>query len=209
MDENKENNTSAPVGNVNVSNPDVEKEPELPKTQEEIKEEETKDEKPSSGEKKKETVEVDKDVLDKLVKGYEVMEQKVQDLEGAADLGRLDKIKRARMDGKLVKSAKVNIYEGRVVLGWRKDKDDVYFDESGKLHEDQKIILILATGEKDKEGNEVTEETEPMSYRTFARVVTKQDGEVVKESTEADGQKFYTIQMKDGRRYELSIVFIN
>lgn len=153
---------------------------------------------------KKKTVEVDAGVLEKLVGGYENLQQKVKDLEGAADLGRLQRIQAARNDGKLVKAAKVSMYEKKYVLGWVVVKDDVYFDESGKMNEDQQIKLFLHEG-KGKEASE----TKPMSYRQFSRLVTKIEGEVIKESKDSDGKMSFTVLLPDGLELELPIVFLN
>ena len=155
-------------------------------------------------EEKKKTVEVDAEVLNKLVTGYETMQQQVKDLEGAADVGRLDKIRSARMEGKLVKSAKLSVHDGNIVLGWKKQTDEVYFDEQGRLHEDQTVVLFLDQGEGKK-----AKETEPVSYRAFSRTTTKVKGEVISESRDKDGQKFFKVQLEDGRTFEVSVVFVN
>lgn len=153
---------------------------------------------------KKKTIEVDAEVLEKLVGGYENLQQKVKDLEGAADIGRLQRIQAARNDGKLVKAAKVSMYEKKYVLGWVVVKDDVYFDEAGKMNEDQQIKLFLHEGK-----GEEASETKPMSYRQFSRLVTKIEGEVIKESKDSDGRMSYTVLLPDGLELELPIVFLN
>lgn len=161
---------------------------------------------PPAGEKKK--VEVDADVLERLVGGYESLQQKVKDLEGAADIGRLARIQALRAEGKLVKNAKLSLYEGAVVLGWVTVKDDVYTDERGVIHEDQQIALYIDDG-KDEHGKQKTKKTDAISYRTFARVVTKIEGEVVREIKDSDGRMVYGIRLEDGREYDLPITFIN
>lgn len=157
----------------------------------------------SSGKKGKK-VEVDAETLEKLVSGYEGLQQKVKDLEGAADLGRLQRIQAARNDGKLIKAAKVSVYEKKYVLGWVVERDDVYFDESGKMNEDQQIKLFLFNGK----GKDPIE-TKPISYRQFSRLTTKVEGEVIKESKESDGKVSFTVLLPDGLKLELPIVFLN
>lgn len=159
---------------------------------------------PGPKDEKKKTVEVDAETFEKLVTGFETMQQKVKDLEGAADIGRLQRIQAARNEGKLVKAAKVSTYEKKYVLGWSTVKDDVWFDESGKQHEDQQIELYLFEG-KDKEPTK----SEPMSYRQFARLTTKISGEVIKESRNSDGTVLFTVLLPDGLELELPIVFLN
>lgn len=156
-----------------------------------------------SGTKKK-TVEVDAETLAKLVSGYEDLQQKVKDLEGAADVGRLQRIQAARNQGKLVKNAKVSMYDNKIVLGWVLVKDDVYFDEAGKMHEDQQIKLFLDSGEGKKPS-----ESAPMSYRQFARLTTKLEGEVIGENKDRDGMVSFKILLPNGREIELPIVFLN
>jgi hypothetical protein len=153
--------------------------------------------------KEKKTVEVEKDVLERLLSTVEKQGEKLKDLEAAADIGRLSRIQQARNSGKLVKAAKVSVYEGKVVLGWARVKDDVFFDEQGRLHEDQQVELYLDNGK------EKPEKTAPMSYRQFARITTKIEGEVIKESKDKEGEMSYTIQLEDGREFTLPIVFLN
>ena len=159
--------------------------------------------KPPVSEKKK-TVEVDAETLTKLVSGYEALQQKVTDLEGAADLNRLTRIQAARSDGKLVKKAKVNVYNNKPVVGWVSVKDDVYFDEQGKMHEDQQVKLFLFEGAGKK-----ASETAPMSYREFSRITSRIEGEVIKESKDSNGVVSFTIMLPDGLELELPIVFLN
>lgn len=153
---------------------------------------------------KKKTVEVDVDVLDRLLKGQEAMQEKIKDLEGAADIGRLARIQAARNDGKLMKKAKISLYEKKYVVGWVSVKDDVYFDEQGRMHEDQQVKLFLFEGKGKKPS-----ETAPMSYRQFSRLAYKTEGEVVRESREADGTMSFTLLLPDGLEIELPIVFLN
>ena len=168
------------------------------KNKEEIIEEET------SKVKSKKEVKVDSEILQKLMDKMEKQEQQIKDLEASADIGRLQRIQSARNQGKLVKRAKVNIYNGQYVLGWAKVKDDVYFDEQGKIHEEQTVQLTLDNGE----GKE-PKKSDVMTYRTFSRLCQKEEGEVIKESKDADGQVSFVIQLANGREIELPIVFIN
>lgn len=195
--ENNTNNSQEGQGNVvvappNTITPPVENRPVAPKA--------TVEAPAATAGKEKEMVPVPKDVLERLL-------NRVDDLEAAADIGRLSRVQGLRSQGKLVKTAKLSVYNGKVVLGWFTVKDDVYTDEKGVIHEDQQVKLIL--DDKDEEGNKVVVESEPVSYRTFSRVITKITGEVIKESSDSEGRKTVTIKLDDGREYELSVVFIN
>lgn len=176
------------------------KENKIEKVEEIEKEEDIVEEKK---EKKKE-VKVDSEILQKLVDKLEKQEQQIKDLEASADLGRLQRIQGLRNQGKLVKKAKISIYNGKYVLGWAKVKDDVYFGEDGRLHEEQTVELILDNGE----GKEPIK-SDVISYRTFSRLCQKEEGEVIKESKDSDGQTFFTLQLAQGRTIELPIIFIN
>jgi hypothetical protein len=155
-------------------------------------------------EKKEETVEVGKDTLSTLVKGYEEMKKEVADLTSAANLGRLERVKAARDKGELVKTAKVSLWQGNMILGWESMKDDVYVDERGRVIEDQQIRLLVDQGEgKDPEY------TEAMPYKMFARLSEKRLGEVIKESKNQDGSVEFTLKFDDGREVTLPIVFLN
>lgn len=156
---------------------------------------------PPKGSGKK--IEVDADVLERLLASQEDMKQKIADLEGAADVGRLERIQASRNQGKLIKKAKVNFWDGKPVVAWVAEKDDVWFDEAGRLHEDQQIALYLYNGD------EKPIKSNPMSYRTFARLVTKKEGEVIKESKDTDGAVSFTVMLPDGLQLELPIVFLN
>lgn len=153
---------------------------------------------------KKKEVKVDSEILQKLMDKMEKQEQQIKDLEASADIGRLQRIQSLRNQGKLVKKAKISVYNGKYVLGWAKVKDDVYFDEQGRIHEEQTVQLTLDNGE----GNE-PEKSDVMTYRTFSRMCQKEEGEVIRETKDADGQMSFAIQLASGRVFELPIVFIN
>lgn len=146
-------------------------------------------------------VEVEADVLEKLL-------QKVEDLEKVADVGRMTRLQEARESGKLVKEARVNKWEGKYVLAWSRIKDDVYFDAEGRLHEDQQVELTLFV-DRDKDGKMKTEKTEPVSYRAFSRLTEKETGEVIKESKDSDGAVHFTVLLSDGLELEIPIIYLN
>ena len=152
---------------------------------------------------KNKTVEVDQEVLRKLVDTVETQKQDIEDLKSSADLGRLSRIQQARESGKIIKTAKLSVFNNKIVVGWIKESDDVWFDEQGRLNEDQKVCLFLDNGEEEPV------KTKPMSYREFSRITTKIEGEVIGESKNKEGQVFFKIQLEDGREFELPIQFIN
>ncbi len=151
-----------------------------------------------------EKVSIKKDVLRDILSTVEGLKEKVQDLEGAANLARLDKVRSARDKGEISKTAKVSIWDKKIVLRWVSVKDDVYIDEQGRIHEDQQIKLYLFEGEGKKPS-----ETEPMSYRKFSRLIEKRLGEVIKETKNQDGSIDFTIHFDDGLEITLPIIYLN
>jgi len=156
----------------------------------------------------KRKVEIDPDVLERLLARVEGLEGRTEDLTAAADVGRLARIQALRAQGKLVKNANLSVYRGKIVLGWKTVKDDVWVDKNGVIHEDQRIELYLDGG-LDAAGKQLIEKSDEISISESTRLLTKEEGEVVSERKDEDGQLFYTIQMKTGRRYEVSVVFLN
>lgn len=144
-------------------------------------------------------VEVDADVLQRLIDGQEKMKEELSILRGASDKGRLDRVESLRSKGKLVKEGSINEIDGRLIKGWVRVKDDVYFDEQGRLHEDQQIKLFFFDEGEDK----------LISDRHFARTKKLVVGEVVSESKDRDGNVVWKILMPNGEYYELDVKYVN
>lgn len=147
---------------------------------------------------KEDTVEIPKDTLKNILNRLEKVEGDNEILREVADKGRLSRIESLRNQGKLVKSARVNFIEGKAVIGWSMIKNDTYIDQEGRLHEDQVIEVTFDDHTK-----------KSMDYRTFSRIKTQAEGEVVEESKDKDGNTNMTIQMTDGKQYKLDIRYIN
>lgn len=159
------------------------------------KKEEKKDEK-----KKGKTVEVDADVLDRILKTVESQGEKIKILTEVADKNRLTRVEEMRAQGKLVKKVKLNTYEGKIIIGWKKIKDDVWIDQEGRLHEDQ-IVGLVFEGEK-----EVGKE---LDVRSFSRLIVKVPVEVLEESKDRDGNTNFLVRTEDGREIKIDSNFIN
>ena len=148
----------------------------------------------------KKMIEVEEDALKSILAKQEKMENEISILRQASDKTRLSRVEELRSQGKLIKKVKLNVYDGKVIIGWRKIKDDVYMDHEGRLHEDQ-IIGIIYEGEKD-----ICKE---LDLRAFTRLVTKIDVEVLEESKDRDGNTNLLVQTSDGREIKIDINFIN
>lgn len=150
--------------------------------------------------KKKGTIEIDEDVLSKLLRRVDKLEDDNKILREVADKNRLGRVEELRAQGKLVKSVNLNTYEGKVIIGWKKIKDDVYQDQQGRLHEDQ-IVGLIFEGEKGV-GKE-------MDIRSFSRLLVKIPCEVIEEGKDKEGNINFTVQTKDGRTIKIDSKFVN
>ena len=149
---------------------------------------------------KKNVVEVDAETLEKLLKTVEAQGKKIEILTEVADKNRLSRVEEMRAQGKLVKKVNLNTYDGKIIIGWKKVKDDVYMDQQGRLHEEQ-IVGLVFQGEKEP-GKE-------MDVRSFTRLIVKIPAEVLEESKDKDGNTNFLVQTADGREIKIDSKFIN
>ena len=98
--------------------------------------------------KKKDNVEIPKDTLQKMMDRLEKLEKDNELLKEVSDKEKLRKIEELRNGGKLVKNVNLNTLNNKIIIGWSKIKDDVYFDEQGRLHEEQIIAVVFQDGSK-------------------------------------------------------------
>lgn len=159
-------------------------------------------------EPKKDTIEVDKDVLkallDRETKRDDLIaaqNKKIEMLLEVADKARLANWERNNNENGIIRNAKLTVWENKIVLGWQMVIDEVGFVD-GKLIEKQVIRLWL------DQGVGVEPITVDVNYLDFARHLRKAEGEIVKQSKGKDSES-YTVQMKDGRQFEVDIRFIN
>ena len=124
-------------------------------------------------------------------------------LKFTADKSRIDKWRQDHPEGKLVRNAKLNFWEDKVIVGWKMVKDDVWIDQRGVLHEKQTMKLFLFEGE----GKEPS--TAEVDYVNFSRNVIKVEGEIIKKSETSQGNISFIIQLEDGRKFEVDSKFVN
>lgn len=151
-------------------------------------------------EKKEKMIEVPADTLERLLKTVESQGKKIEILTEVADKNRLTRVEELRSQGKLVKQVNLNVFEGKIVIGWKKIKDDVYIDTQGRLHEDQVVGLIFF-GDKEV-GKEI-------DIRAFGRLMAKVPAEVTEEGKDKDGNTNFTVLTKDGQEIKIDAKFIN
>ncbi len=149
---------------------------------------------------KKKVVEVEKDVLERILATVEKQGEEIKILREVADKNRLTRVEELRAQGKLVKKVGINTFEGKIIIGWKKVKDDVYIDQQGRLHEDQ-IVGLFFEGE--------TEVGHEMDVRSFSRLLIKVPAEALEESKDRDGNTNFLVEMKDGKQLKIDARFVN
>lgn len=152
---------------------------------------------PAADDTEDEMVQLPKSTLDGLLKRLDKLEDETEVLREASDKVRLSKVEQMRGEGKLVKNARVTVYEGKKVMGWKMTKDEVRM-EGEKLVEEQTVKLFF----KDKSTKEIP-------YRSFVNNSTSLEGEVIEEKKTKEGQTFVVLQLEDGEEVEISTTFIN
>jgi len=154
---------------------------------------------PKAPEVKKNTVEVDADVLQALVERVEQLGQAQKEIESTATQDQIRKIEALRASGKLIKAVKLNSYDGRIVKSWRATYDDVYIETgTGKEVAVQKMELTFK--------DDTTKELPQIDY---ARRKLQKEYEVVKETKDADGIIWYTVLLEGGEEFTIANPYIN
>lgn len=141
-------------------------------------------------------VEVDKDVLDTILKEISDLKQKTSEFESTASQDQTRKIESMRASGKLVKSVKIRRFDGDLVVGWVTTEDKVWM-EGQKLHEIQNIKVFTDNGEKD---TTLVQFTRGCLYETY---------EVIAETKTVLGDLEMTIMMKDGKKLVINSKYVN
>jgi hypothetical protein len=148
----------------------------------------------------KKKVEVEQDVLEKLLNRVDKLEADNEILREVADKNRLTRVEEMRAQGKLVKKVNLNTFDNKIIIGWKTIKDDVYIDQQGRLHETQVIGLVFE-GEK-----EVSHE---LDMRSFSRLIIKVPVEVIEDGKDKEGNVNFTVQTRDGREIKIDSKFVN
>lgn len=146
----------------------------------------------------KEMVQIDKAVFEKIVETIDRLEKDNSILKEATGESRIREIMQARAGGALVKNVKLSVVNGKIVIGWKKVKDDVYVDEQNRIHEDQVVKIFFKDG---------TDSDHDM--RAFYRIITKIKGEVIAESKDKVGNLNYKVQLEDGQEIDIDSKFVN
>ena len=141
---------------------------------------------------------VSQETLQRVLEELSETKKKVQDLEATAPQDQIKKIEALRAEGKLIKAVKINVYEGKYVVGWRSTADDVWVDNNSKEHRLQKTEVVFADGKKSE-----------MDQLEFARRKTFKELEVIKEGKDKIGDVIFTCLDSDGKEIEINSRFVN
>lgn len=144
-----------------------------------------------------ETVAVEKLVLQRILSELNSLKEQVQQHEQTASQDQIRKIEALRASGKLVKSVKLRRFNGKLVLGWKTVKDNVWVAD-GKIHEIQEIKVFF---EDDSE--------EDTTLLQFTRGCTYEPYEVIKEAQTATGSVEYVVEVEGGKALTITAQFVN
>lgn len=172
---------------------------------------------------KSEKVEIDGDILKRILDSQETLKGQIASLQEenkllkfAADKGRVSRFE-AERKGDLIRTYNLGLWEidtkdktkddgRRLVVGWTAVRDTVHIDETRRIKADQVIKLFL----KDKEGK-ITELE--VDYLYFAEQCDSIAGELIKKKTEETalgGQKtLFVLEFPEFGQVEVDQVFVN
>ena len=154
-----------------------------------------------------ETVSVSRVALETMVKELKDAKEDISMLKEVSNKGRIAQFLDKNRD-EIIHTATIGLWEGKPMLGWKMTKDEVYFDPvARRVIENQQIEFYVDSGTKGADGKskvEVVKSEYLHWYRNMGRV----RGSIVKESKTATGET-RTIELEDGRQYEMDIRFIN
>lgn len=136
--------------------------------------------------------------------------QKVQDslkmLYDVADKGRVQSYEQQKQ-GKRISKAKVSIFNGKHIVGWRVDRDiNIYHPTTGKqIGEEQKIELTLL----DNVGEKSTMNIDGYKQFSDIRYAERVECDIVSRKEDSEGHWIFELKLPDGRLVSLDSRFVN
>lgn len=150
-------------------------------------------------ENKDEMVTVPKSMLDNILAQIGDLKTSQKQYEQTASQDQVRKIEALRASGKLVKSVKISIIDGKLVKAWKSVADEVYIDHAlGKEVSRQSTMISFYDGSEQE-----------MSQIDFSRRKTYQEFEVITEGKNRDGEIILTVVDETGRETEINSRYIN
>jgi hypothetical protein len=151
--------------------------------------------KAAPSEKPIESITVPKTQMDEILAKMAEQDKQIQMLTEISDKSRKFNWDQKNQDFSQ-KTVRLSFYKGQAVMAWRTVKDEVFQDQRGIWHEDQRIELVL-------ENNERLE----VSYMDFVKFIEKKDGTVTSQ-TVTNGKTSMKIMLGE-KEYEVDTRFLN
>ncbi|MFA6991917.1 MAG: hypothetical protein WC269_01390 [Candidatus Gracilibacteria bacterium] len=150
---------------------------------------------------KEKTLELPESTLKALVEKIDAL-QKQSDKQNEMLLAVADKSRLSnyniRNQGSLVKTARITLFDGKLVVGWKSVIDEVMQDPGGRWIVNQQTELMFQDGT-----------SKIVSIKNFEFQKKQEVVEVVGEIVDNLGNHFYKLQRKNGETIELGDSFIN
>jgi len=155
-----------------------------------------------SEDKNKDIVEVSKKDLKDFLARLDTLESENKKLLKVADVSRLHNLsEKERASKALIRVVALSRLgeDGPFIIAWKMTKNESRVD-GNRMIEDQRMEVFFEDG-KSKE----------LSLKDFYRNVSKKTkAEIVKRATdEKSGKEILTVEMKDGKRLDISIEYVN
>ena len=137
--------------------------------------------------------------VEQLRKSDEEKTKEIERLRYAADKNRLVQFDSKEAQRKsLIPKCKVSYWNGSLILAHKMLPQEVYF-LNGVYHEKQDVEMRL------KGSNDPV----VVTYKDWFQKVEKRDADIIKRSTDIDGNNVLTVELDNGEQIELNVLFVN
>jgi len=145
------------------------------------------------------TVEVNKEKLDELIKRSDDQSKLIEMLLATADKSRIARYQ--ELQGKpITPVVRLRTFRGEIVVGWRSTADEIFQDGNGIWHERQTVEIVTEAGTKAE-----------LPYLESEKL-PKIEADVVGTSTRfVDGQEqvIMMVKTKDGKELNIDRTYVN
>jgi len=140
---------------------------------------------------------IEKSFLEEIRKTMDELKADNVMLKQVADKSRMSDFYMRNKES-LPEKYKLRMIDGKIILGWKMIKDDVYID-GPRVIENQQTMLILEDGTQKE-----------LSYRDWVRLYETTICSKVEQRTDADGSLILKLQRDDNQKvYEVDVKFVN
>ena len=135
--------------------------------------------------------------LEELMKRLTSLEEDGRIRAQLDDRNTVNKIEDLRRQGKLVKSVKINMVEGKEVIGYRMSQNEVYVSD-GKLIENQSMKVYF-----------LDDSVKEYTLKMWNTLPTFQDHEVISETKNEDGDLILGVRNTEGKEFSINVRYVN